>query len=197
MSDNSANLYDLSLAQQILHVLKQNSGTVSKEHLVQIDAPNYATLSSSRLLKQRSPGVMPEAAGSRQDSDKPDEGQQTFDSWESCIAWCMSTTHAEAAFVVDSQGFVIACRGRIPSHGFEGSGAELICSIEQLERIAPEAGKLSCIDMDFDKKRLIGIVAVSATDDFYVVGLVSPEPLVTASKQRIVQQIIRNLSNMD
>jgi len=197
MSDHSANSYDLSQAQQILHVLKQNSGTVSKEQPVQINSPSYSAISKSHLLKQSKPGVTTADISQRQYDEKSDEGLQTFDSWENCIAWCMSYTHSEAAFVVDSQGFVIACRGRIPSQGFEGSGAELICSIEQLERISPEAGKLSCIDMDFDKKRLIGIVATSETNDFFVVGLVSPEPIVTSSKQRIVQQIIRNLPNMD
>jgi hypothetical protein len=197
MSDHNANSYDLSQAQQILLVLKQNSGTASKEQPVQINTPIYSTISKSQLLKQNRPGVTKEDINPRQSDEKLEEGPQTFDSWENCIAWCMTHTHAEAAFVVDSQGFVIACRGRIPSQGFEGSGAELICSIEQLERISPESGKLSCIDMDFDKKRLIGIVAASETNDFFVVGLVSPEPIITATKQRIVQQIIRNLPNMD
>jgi hypothetical protein len=73
----------------------------------------------------------------------------------------------------------------------------MICSIEQLERIAPDAGKLSCIDMDFDKKRLIGIVAAADESVFYVVGLVSPEPLYSSGKQKIIQQIVNNLPNMD
>jgi hypothetical protein len=197
MSDHSANLYDLSQAQQILHVLRQNSDTASKEQPVQINAPAYSTISKSHLLKRNKPGVTAEEISPRQDDEKLEEGPQTFDSWENCIAWCMSYTRSEAAFAVDSQGFVIACRGRIPSHGFEGSGAELICSIEQLERISPDSGRLSCIDMDFDKKRIIGIVAASESSDFFVVGLVSPEPVTTSSKQRIVQQIIRNLPNMD
>ncbi len=197
MSDHNANSYDLSQAQQILHILKQNPGAVSKEQPVQINSPNYSTISKSSLLKQNRPGITAEDISPRQYDEQLEEGPQTFDSWENCIAWCMSYTHAEAAFVVDSQGFVIASRGRIPSQGFEGSGAELICSIEQLERISPEAGKLSWIDMDFDKKRIIGIVAASETNDILVVGLVSPEPVITSSKQRIVQQIIRNLPNMD
>jgi hypothetical protein len=197
MSDHSANSYDLAEAQQILHVLRQNSGTASNEQTVQINSPNYSTISKSHLLKRNKPGVTTEDNSPRQYDEKIEEGPQRFDSWENCIAWCMSYTHSEAAFAVDSQGFVIACRGRIPSHGFEGSGAELICSLEQLERISPEAGRLSCIDLDFDKKRIIGIVAASETSDFFVVGLVSPEPLTTSSKQRIAQQIIRNLPNMD
>jgi hypothetical protein len=122
---------------------------------------------------------------------------QKFDSWENCIAWCMSLTHAEAAFVVDSQGFVIASRGRIPSQGFEGTGAELICSIEQLERIAPESGRIFCVDMDFDKLRIVGLVASSDETATYVVGLVAPDPLRCETKHKIRQQVVNNLSNLD
>lgn len=197
MSDHSANSYDLLQAQQILHILTQKPGTVIKERPNQISTQSYSNLSASVLPERSRPSTTSDDIGLSTSDEKPDQGSQTFGSWESCIAWCMSLTRAEAAFVVDSQGFIIACRGRIPSHGFEGAGAEMICSIEQLERIAPDAGKLSCIDMEFDKKRLIGVVAVSEGTDFYVVGLVSPEPLSISVKQKMTQQIILNLPNLD
>jgi hypothetical protein len=197
MSDYSANSYDLLQAQQILHILTQRPGTVIKERPNQISTQDYSNLSASVLPERSRPSTTSDDIGSGASDEKPDQGSQTFDSWESCIAWCMSLTRAEAAFVVDSQGFIIACRGRIPSHGFEGAGAEMICSIEQLERIAPDAGKLSFIDMEFDRKRLIGVVALSEGTDFYVVGLVSPEPLNISVKQKMTQQIILNLPNLD
>jgi hypothetical protein len=197
MSDHSANSYDLLQAQQILHILTQRPGNVAKERPAPISTPNYSNLSISGLPEGSRRDKPTDGIELNPSDEKPDQGSQTFDSWESCIAWCMSLTRAEAAFVADSQGFIIACRGRIPSHGFEGAGAEMICSIEQLERIAPDAGKLSCIDMEFDKKRLIGFVALSEGTNFYVVGLVSPEPLNISVKQKITQQIILNLPNLD
>jgi hypothetical protein len=129
--------------------------------------------------------------------EEPEPVLQKFDSWENLIAWCMSSSRAEAAFVVDSQGFVIASRGRIPSQGFEGAGAELICSIEQLERIAPEAGRILCVDMDFDKRRIVGFVASTDESAPFVVGLVAPEPLRNETKNKITQQIVNNLPNLD
>jgi hypothetical protein len=197
MGDHSANSYDLLQASQILNILTQKHGTVTKDLPTENKASGYSRLSKSTPPVSDVPIRHADAAGEIKSAEKPSEAPQTFASWESCIAWCMASTRAEAAFVVDSQGFVIACRGRIPSQGFEGAGAEMICSIEQLERIAPDAGKLSCIDMDFDKKRLIGIVAASDETVFYVVGLVSPEPLNSSGKQKIIQQIVNNLPNMD
>jgi beta-lactamase class D len=66
-----------------------------------------------------------------------------------------------------------------------------------LERIAPDAGKISCIDMDFDKRRIVGFVASSENTYLYVVGLVAPEPLRIEAKQKITQQILDNLPNLD
>jgi len=197
MNENSANSYDLHQAQQLLNLLVPRPGTATKEKPVQLEIPNYASLSAGNISHHLRKAETREDVAEATTREEPDLVLQKFDSWEACITWCMSATRAEAAFAVDSQGFVIASRGRIPSQGFEGAGAELICSIEQLERIAPDAGKISCIDMDFDKRRIVGIVALSENTSLYVVGLVAPEPLRIEAKQKITQQIVNNLANLD
>lgn len=73
----------------------------------------------------------------------------------------------------------------------------MICSIEQLERVAPDAGKILCMDVDFDKRRIVGFVATSQATPPYVVGLVAPEPLRMEVKHMIVRQILGNLPNLD
>jgi hypothetical protein len=197
MKEQSANSYDLLQAQQLLNILVPKTGSAAKEKPVHMDTPNYSRLSTGDLPQSARQTKTTNVAVNVTVDEEPEMAPQKFDSWESCIAWCMSSTRAEAAFVVDSQGFVIACRGRIPSHGFEGAGAELICSIEQLERIAPDAGKILCIDMDFDKRRVVGFVASSQDTPPYVVGLVAPEPMRIEVKHKIVRQILGNLPNLD
>ncbi len=197
MNEHNGNSFDLHQAQQLLNILIPRPGSNAQEKPVQWDAPNYSSLSAGNLAGRIRPLEAPATAQAVTESESPEPVPQKFDSWETCIAWCMSATKAEAAFVVDSQGFVIASRGRIPSHGFEGAGAEMICSIEQLERIAPEAGKILCVDMDFDKRRIVGFVASSDQMASYVVGLVAPEPLRIETKHRITQQIVQNLPNLD
>ena len=197
MNESSANSYDLLQAQQLLNLLVSKPGTAPKEKPVQLEAPNYSRLSSSLISKQDQKTDTRGDGAAATVKEEPELVMQKFDSWENCIAWCMSSTRAEAAFVVDSQGFVIANRGRVPSQGFEGAGAELICSIEQLERIAPDAGKIMCVDIDFDKRKIIGFVATSEKTGLYVVGLVAPEPLQYGVKQKLTQQIIDNLPNLD
>ena len=197
MSDNSANSYDLFQAQQILTLLKNKPRRVSKEPDSESIASPYSALSKLGLTKQVCPGKTTVAAELVTEEATSDDTPQMFDAWESCITWCMGLTSAEAAFVVDSQGFIIACSGRIPSQGFEGAGAELICSIEQLERIAPDAGKLSCVDLDFDKTSLVGFVAASDETELYIVALVAPKSLNGSAKHKILNQIISNLPAMN
>jgi hypothetical protein len=197
MKEQNANSYDLLQAQQLLNTLIRRPGIAAKEKPVQLSIPSYSNLSASNLATR----ILPSDTADEVMKPKVDEDTepvlQKFDNWENCIAWCMSVTRAEAAFVVDSQGFIIASRGRIPSQGFEGAGAELICSIEQLERIAPEAGRILCVDMDFDKRRIVGFVASSDKSATYVVGLAAPEPLRNETKNKISQQILINLPNLD
>ncbi|HTP65531.1 MAG TPA: hypothetical protein VMJ66_09090 [Geobacteraceae bacterium] len=199
MSEYNANSFDLLQAQQLLNILIPGKGSAAKEKPVRWDAPRYTSLSAGNVVRpvRKVETPVEEPVEESVAEPLPEMDSQKFDSWEECIAWCMSATRAEAAFVVDSQGFVIASRGRIPSHGFEGAGAELICSIEQLERIAPDAGKILCVDMDFDKRRIVGFVAAAEEAPPYVVGLVAPEPLRAEAKNRITQQIVDNLHNLD
>jgi hypothetical protein len=198
MKDRSANSYDLKDAQQILATLAPTTGISARQKPVSDSPPEYLRLSkefsaqkASRIAVQ--PGEALKAAAATAENFQP----QNFTSWESCIAWCMSTIRAEAAFVVDSQGFIIASRGRVPSQGFEGTGAELVCSVEQLERVAPDAGKLLWVDLDFDKRRVVAFITPSESSEYFVVGFIAPDHAFHSFKQHVTNQIIDNLPHLD
>lgn len=193
MKDHNANSYDLYDARHMLDKLLGKK-RVTLAGISELDAEvKYLDMSSaSATLEPRT-----KKTADLQSVEETDTSLKTFDSWESILAWCVSSSRSEAGFVVDSQGFVIANRGRMPSYGIEGVGAELVCSIDQLERIDPEAGKLSIVDMDFDKKRLVGFVAANTDKNCFVIGLIGPENLPPLVKQGIVQQIFHNLPNLD
>jgi hypothetical protein len=199
MTDRSANSYDLKQAQQILNTLIPSAEGATQDEQVPDEAPQYLRLSeesSSRMASRLSSipvGAPPEVFAATNETL-----HQQFSSWEECIAWCMNLTRAESVFVADSQGFVIASRGRIPGQGFEGTGAELICSVEQLERIAPDAGKLLWLDLDFDRCRMVGIITPPIDSEYYVVGLIAPDSSSFYShKQIITRNILKNLPNLD
>jgi hypothetical protein len=197
MNDQNVHSYDLLQAQNLLNRLLPRSATTVREGISGNDSPKYSSLSSLNVPENSPQKESYEKVPAPTDAEEPEFSPQNFDSWESCIAWSMSVTRAEAAFVVDPQGFVIASRGRVPSQGFEGTGAELVCSIEQVERIAPDAGKIFCLDVDFDKRKIVGFVTPTENSAPYVIGLVAPEPLRSEVKIGIARQIADNLPNLD
>ncbi len=194
MSDRSVNSYDLNEARLILSSLASAAG--SGEPVV--SEPAYVRLAvvapvPSGAVSSGHSG----ADGSAGLAEEVDTSFQKFPGWEACLAWCLQATRAEAAFVVDSQGFIIASRGRVPGQGFEGAGAELVCSVEQLERIEPDAGRLQWVDLDFDKRRIVGFITPSETNEYYAIGLIGPDSGYHAVKQIFARQIIDNLPNLD
>jgi hypothetical protein len=198
MKDHNVNSYNLLYAQQILATLvpKKQSGPA---HRPQSEPQNFVRLTQQkRALPAELPAAAPNPTGSEDCQEMVvTPPQQNFTDWESCIAWCIGITRAEAAFVVDSQGFIIATRGRIPGHGFECTGAEMIYAMDQLERIDPEAGNLLWIDLDFNKRRLVGFVTPMEDAAYFIVGLVSPESSYNASKHVMSKHIIESLPSMN
>lgn len=198
MKDRSVNSYDLKDAQLILTTLAPSAGISARQKPSGGSPPEYLRLSNELSSQKVSRvAVQPhddhKAACVAVEREQP----QKFTSWESCIAWCMSMIRAEAAFVVDSQGFIIASRGRVPGQGFEGAGAELVCSVDQLERVAPDAGKLLWVDLDFDKRRVVAFITPTEASEYYVVGFIAPDASFSSLKQHLASQIIDNLPHLD
>ncbi|ABA89718.1 hypothetical protein Pcar_2479 [Syntrophotalea carbinolica DSM 2380] len=197
MKGRNVNSYNLVYARQILSTLAprkqaQHTATFRQE------PRSFVRLSAQKKLAKAAQPSLPEPPdATTPGTSSVDAPSQPFADWESCIAWCMGVTRAESAFVVDSQGFVIAMRGRIPGHGFECTGAELIYAMDQLERIDPEAGRLLWIDLDFNKRRLVGFVTPGESAEYFIVGLVAPDASYNASKHVMSKHIIANLANMN
>jgi hypothetical protein len=199
MTDRNASLYNLQNAKQMLTALlpKKREAVRQEETIETAGYVRLASKVSPRAQAQAPLPAVPVSDGSEQAPETSLPTPEKFTAWEDCVAWCMQVMRAEAAFVVDSQGFIIATRGRVPSHGFECTGAELVYSMDQLERIDPEAGKLFWIDLDYDKHRLVGFVTPAEDMEYFIIGLVEPDPSYNSIKHTISRQIIESLPNMN
>jgi hypothetical protein len=197
MTDRNASSYDLQDAKLILAALLPKKRDTNKKEETR-ETSGYVRLVSKALPRAQAPlPPDPVSDGKEKASEAPLATPEKFTAWEDCIAWCMQAMRAESAFVVDSQGFIIATRGRVPSHGFECTGAELVYSMDQLERIDPEAGKLYWIDLDYDKHRLVGFVTPAEDMEYFIVGMVAPDPSYNSLKHTISRQIIESLPTMN
>jgi len=198
MRERSANSYDLKQAQQILNVLFPTEAGSTREGQDPDEAPRYLRLSKGFSRPARPAAVPAATPPAKEGAATGTALHQQLSSWDECVTWCMNLTRAEAVFVADSQGFIIASCGKIPEQGFEGSGAELICSVEQLERVAPDAGRLIWLDLVYDTARVVGFITPPVDAEYYVVGLIAPDSSSFYShKQIITRNLLENLPNLD
>ncbi len=197
MRDQNAPLYDLEQAQHILtRLTPATPGQITTSGPQETES-SFVRLSLSSLALETQVKSQPSSQAEEAEQEKKLMLPTHFVTWEDCISWCMEVTRSEAAFVVDSQGFIIASRGRIPGRGIECTGAELVCAVELLERMDPDSGNLTWVDFDFDRRRLVGFIAPKEDDEFYIVGLIAPEPAYYNHKQAITSQIMESLPGID
>ena len=96
-----------------------------------------------------------------------------LDSWDLLLDWAMEISRARAAFIVDSQGFVIASRGNPSSEGVVGLGAELCYIMDQVTEMDVDSGTVMSLELQFEAKRLTAFRGVLADDSTVSVGLIS------------------------
>lgn len=118
-----------------------------------------------------------------------------MESWEVFLAWSLELCQARAAFVVDSQGFVIASRGNVPADHFEGTGAELCLAMEELVRVDPEAGPLQALELHFRNRNVVAVRA-AGEQQIYVIGYVGSRALSDEVMGAILRQIASSLTRL-
>ena len=112
-----------------------------------------------------------------------------LDSWDLLLDWGMEVSHARAAFVVDSQGFVIASRGNVPGDGFAGVGAETCYLMEEIEGIDSEAGALRSIEMTFQNRTILGFRMLLSDGAATAVGFIISQRPSSAAMEVLVEQL--------
>lgn len=112
-----------------------------------------------------------------------------LDSWDLLLDWGIEVCQARAAFVVDSQGFVIASRGNVPADGFAGVGAETCYLMEEIEGIDSEAGPLRAIEMTFDNRTILGFRMILSDGAATAVGFIISQRPTSAAMEVLVEHL--------
>ena len=139
-----------------------------------------------------------DAAGGRSESEVVSElVHLELETWEAFLAWSLELSRSRAAFVVDSQGFVIASRGALPSGDFTATGAELCYTMGQLESFDHASGKLQALELQFDGYRLLGLRVLAESDGPpFILGLVGSRPIGDELRRGIVRQLLYCLPHL-
>ncbi len=126
----------------------------------------------------------------------PDPVPQDLESWGEFLTWALDHTGGESAFVVDSQGFVIAHCGNVPADGFEGSGAELCLAMEQLDQIDGENQSLRGVELEFLSRRIIAMRVQSDDELEVIVAIEVPNSLSEVVRNAIWRQAVYSLPDL-
>jgi hypothetical protein len=191
MKESAESSFDITLARELSCKLTgQEEAPVSRPHVE--DTAEYVRFPRGAPAKPQTAPAQPVAV---KEETKPLPPKQ-FVTWGDLLNWCMESTTATTAFVLDSDGFVVAHMGVEPINGFDGMGAELAYAMEHFSRVDQEAGGLRSVTLVFRERSLFGF-HVRITDAVQlVVGLVTGSPVSTDLKERIVNTTILNLSKL-
>ncbi|MEZ4226220.1 MAG: roadblock/LC7 domain-containing protein [Polyangiaceae bacterium] len=104
--------------------------------------------------------------------------------WNELLDGCLSAANAEAAFVMDGQGLVVATRGTMQADDAEAIGARLMVALDQAEEIGGATGSYS-VAIEFGGAWLTGLRLQLKDERSLTVGLVARAPLARESRDVI------------
>jgi hypothetical protein len=181
------NSSDLALARGLAHRLTTGSGDGQLGDL-NAGYQRFVPATPAPVVERRS--STPVNADTAMISTVPLE----LTSWEVFLAWGIEVCRARAAFVVDSQGFVIASRGNAPSGEFTGLGAELCYAMEQLATMDQASGALRALELHFEGYKLIGLrLNVEDGRGGYVLGFIGSRSLSDEMRGLMFRQLAYSL----
>lgn len=156
--DQSVPSSDLEFAGQLSRRLRSDSQNNSRidprPRYVRFDARRFLT-SSVELGQRRSRAFGAEA-------------------WNQLLDGCMGIAQADAAFLMEPQGLVVAARGRLSADVAEGIGARLMLALDQAAQMSP--GKSHTVCVEFEGRWLTG-VRLKVGDTQLTLGVTAELPL--------------------
>jgi hypothetical protein len=112
------------------------------------------------------------------------------------LGWCREAADARAAFILDTDGFVVANMGEEPVNGFDGMGAELVYSMDHLDRVDAHAGTILSVDLQFKDRSVYGFRIRITEAVQLVMGLICDGELRTDIKNWILDVAHLNLAKL-
>jgi hypothetical protein len=119
----------------------------------------------------------------------------TADSWRELLRWCCQAASGTNAFVVDSQGFVVAHEGTRPFVDIEDLGSQLVVTIGRADQTEVVGPALS-LHLEYPTLRVTATrLSVSMREPLLLV-LETQSPLSPALQQFICEQVTATLPRL-
>jgi hypothetical protein len=152
------------------------AGEEQPQERVSLVPPKYVRFRAGQQLVSAIETSLP-VLEEKTDPALPSLPLEALDTWDKLLEWSADISRASAAFVVDSQGFVVATRGETASDELVGVGADLCYAIEQLDRIEPEAGNLRSVEIEFSGQRITALKVENDEGQMVIISFIVTLPM--------------------
>ncbi len=95
------------------------------------------------------------------------------DDWAALLGWIRALCAADAAFLIDVRGLLVAASGDVPKERAEGMGARLVLAFEHADRMEADAQRSRSMVIDFGGAVLTGIRIPLPEGETLVLGIAS------------------------
>ncbi len=196
-SDRSGPFYDLDEAASLTRELARRErdvagGSSHAEGDESSRTGGYVRFSAERIRY----GVRPERRQGEEAVDVASEVPWSSEmmgsaGWRHLVDWCVDAIDADAVFVVDARGLVVAGSGALPAEEVEAAGARLLALFEHADRLLESQGETRSVNVELELGWLTGLRVAVRRDDpedgTLVVGIVTTRPLSEAARRNITE----------
>jgi chromosome partitioning protein len=100
-----------------------------------------------------------------------------IEQWYDFLDTLMASVGADAAFVTDAEGLVVASRGEFFGGEAEGIGTRLSIAFAQADRMEVESGCSKSVMIEFEERWLSGIGLPAADGSGFTIGVLGADPV--------------------
>jgi chromosome partitioning protein len=116
-----------------------------------------------------------------------------IEEWHDFLDTCICSCGAETAFVTDSEGLIVASRGRLHAAEMEGIGTRLSIAFQQADRMEIAAGDSQSVLIEFDHLWLSGVGFRADDRPSFTIGILGKDPIPAAMRNEI-RETMRSLT---
>lgn len=111
--------------------------------------------------------------------------------WNEMLDRCNRESSSELAFVMDSQGLVVASRGTMDESLVEGIGARLLIAFEQADQMSELGAASQSIAIEIGRRWLTGFRIRRGEERVFTVGVLGPRVVSRDTREALEEMLAR------
>ena len=105
--------------------------------------------------------------------------------WQAMVQWCLDCVAAEAVFVLDLSGLLVASSGAQSAAELEGIGARMLFALQQGDGLGDTATR--AVEFELGDKWFLAFRLTTAGQVTFLLGFASKQPVNALGRQRVLR----------